>query len=74
LLNQFGTPIVLPITRTPRGYATHVELDAVLPATGHVQCELIRALAASRVSRRLATAPPEVMAQVRLTLRRILGL
>jgi len=45
-LNRNGIPIVLPVTRTRRGYPTHVELDGVLPVVSYAQCELIRAVSA----------------------------
>jgi mRNA interferase MazF len=73
-LNRFGIPVVLPITRTARGYPTHVELDGILPVTCYIQCELIRAVAASRLGQRLATVPVPVLAQVTTVLRRILVL
>jgi mRNA interferase MazF len=74
LINRFGTPIVLPITRTPRGYATHVELDGVLDAVSYIQCELIRAVASDRLLRYVAAAPPDTLARVDSILRRILVL
>lgn len=73
-LNRFGSPVVLPITRTARGYPTHVELDKTLPLTCYIQCELIRAVAASRMGEHLATVPEPVLAHVTTVLRRILVL
>jgi mRNA-degrading endonuclease toxin of MazEF toxin-antitoxin module len=49
-------------------------LDGVLPVTCYIQCELIRAVAASRLTRHLATVPAPVLAQVAAVLRRILVL
>jgi mRNA interferase MazF len=66
--------VVLPITRTARGYPTHVELDGVLPVTCYIQCELIRAVSARRLARQIATVPAPVLAQVAAVLRRILVL
>jgi mRNA interferase MazF len=52
---RHGLPVVLPITRTKRGYPTHVELEAVLPVTGYVQCEQIRAVSSRRLIRPVGT-------------------
>lgn len=73
-LNRHGIAIVLPITRTLRGYPTHVELDGVLPVVGYVQCELIKSIAVSRFQRLVGTAGDVHLAQVRLILTRLLGL
>lgn len=72
-LSRYGVPIVLPVTRTKRGYATHVELDGVLPVTSYVQCEQIRAVSHERLIRRVATLDQLHLAQIELILRRILG-
>ncbi|MDR1294610.1 MAG: type II toxin-antitoxin system PemK/MazF family toxin [Bifidobacteriaceae bacterium] len=48
--------------------------DGILPVTCYLQCELIRAVAARRLGRRLATIPDPVLAQVAAVLRRILVL
>jgi mRNA interferase MazF len=74
LMNRFGVPVVLPITRTARGYPTHVELDGVLPVVSYVQCELIRAVAQDRFIRLLATVDAAALAKVSVILRRILAL
>ena len=73
-INRFGCPVVLPITRTARGYATHVELDGVLPTVGFIQCELIRAVSADRLVRLVGTAPDAALRQVGGILKRLLGL
>lgn len=73
-LNRHGIAIVLPITRTRRGYPTHVELDGVLPVVSYVQCELIKAIAVSRFGRQVGTADDAHLAQIRLILMRLLGL
>lgn len=72
-MSRHGLPIVLPITRTRRGYATHVELDGVLPVTSYVQCEQIRTVSANRLIRRVAAVDNVRVAQIELILRRILG-
>ncbi|HEU5008242.1 MAG TPA: type II toxin-antitoxin system PemK/MazF family toxin [Jatrophihabitantaceae bacterium] len=73
-LNRHGTPVVLPVTRSRRGYPTHVELDGPLPITSYVQCELIRAVSADRLLRQVASVDAVHLAQIDLILRRILGL
>jgi mRNA interferase MazF len=67
-------PVVLPITRTRRGYATHVELDGVLPIVSYVQCELIRAVAVDRLLRPVASLDAAHLALIETILRRILDL
>ena len=73
-LNRHGVPIVLPVTRTRRGYPTHVELDGVLPVVSYVQCELIRAVSADRLIRPVASLDPAHLAKIDAILRRILDL
>lgn len=73
-LSRHGVPIVLPITRTRRGYATHVELDDVLPVVSYAQCELIRAVSVDRLLRPVASLDAAHLALIELILRRILDL
>ena len=73
-MNGHGVPIVLPVTRTRRGYATHVELDGVLPVTSYVQCELIRAVSVERLIRPVAALDPVDLDRIEVILRRILVL
>lgn len=73
-MSRHGLPIVLPITRTKRGYATHIELDGVLPVTSYVQCEQIRTVSTKRLVRPLASLDNVDLARVELVLRRILSL
>ncbi|PSK98298.1 mRNA interferase MazF [Haloactinopolyspora alba] len=73
-MSQFGLPIVLPVTRTKRGYVTHVELDGVLPVTSYVQCEQIRVVSADRMIRHVATLDTVHLMRVETILRRILAL
>jgi mRNA interferase MazF len=73
-MSRYGLPIVLPVTRTRRGYATHVELDGVLPVTSYVQCEQIRTVSMDRMVRRVATVDGVHVARIELILRRILHL
>lgn len=67
-------PVVLPVTRTRRGYATHVEIDGVLPVISYVQCELIRAVSADRLIRPVGSLDVTHLAKVETILRRILDL
>lgn len=73
-MNRHGVPIVAPVTRTRRGYATHVELDGVLPVISYVQCELVRAVSVDRLIRPVATLDLRHTVQVERIPRRILGL
>lgn len=73
-MSRHGLPIVLPVTRTKRGYATHVELEGVLPVTSYVQCEQIRTVSAKRLIRPLAALDSLTLMRVELILRRILVL
>ena len=67
-------PIVLPLTRTRRGYPTHVELDGVLPVVSYVQCELIRAVSADRLIRPVGSLDTAHLTKIDTILRRILDL
>lgn len=73
-MNRHGVPIVLPVTRTRRGYATHVELDGVLPVTSYVQCELIRAVSVDRLIRPVASLDLACLGRIDTILRRLLAL
>lgn len=73
-LNRHGVPVVLPVTRTRRGYPTHVELDGVLPVVSYVQCELIRAVSVDRLIRPVASLDNAYLAKIEAILRRILDL
>lgn len=71
-LSRHRLPIVLPVTRTKRGYPTHVELENILPVTSYVQCEQIRTVSADRFIRRLASVGATDILRIELILRRIL--
>ena len=73
-LNRHGVPVVLPVTRTRRGYPTHVQLDGVLPVVSYVQCELIRAVSVDRLIRPVASLDNADLAKIEAVLRRILNL
>lgn len=71
-LSAHGICIVLPITRTRRGYPTHVELDGSLPVTSYVQCELIRAVSTDRLIRQVGVVDDVDRAKVRTILGRLI--
>jgi mRNA interferase MazF len=73
-LSRHGVPVVLPVTRTRRGYATHVELDGVLPVVSYVQCELVRAVSADRLIRPVGMLDITHLTQIEAILRRVLSL
>ena len=73
-LSRFGLPVVLPVTRTRRGYPTHIELDGVLPVTSYVQCEQIRAIPSERLIRPVGALDSVILLKVETILRRILAL
>ena len=67
-------PVVLPITRTRRGYATHVELEQALPVVSYVQCELIRAVSGDRLLRQVGEVDPTDMLRIAKIVVRMLDL
>jgi mRNA interferase MazF len=69
-----GLPIVIPISRTRKGYPTHVELEGALPVTSYAQCEQLRVVSAERMIRRVGAADGMAMLRVELILKRLLGL
>jgi mRNA interferase MazF len=72
-LNRHGIAVVLPVTRTARGYPTHVELDGALPVVSYVQCELLRAVSTDRVERRVGTVGPVEQGAIDSIIRRLLA-
>lgn len=73
-MNRHGIPIVLPVTRTRRGYPTHVELDGVLPVVSYVECELIRTVSEDRLLRSVGSVGAVQLSAIETILRRILRL
>jgi mRNA interferase MazF len=73
-LNRHGIAVVLPVTRTRRGYPTHVELEAVLPVTSYVQCELVRAVSTERLLHKVGELNVVQRAAIEAVLRRLLSL
>jgi mRNA interferase MazF len=73
-ITRFGTPVVVPITSTRRGYPTHVELDGVLPQVCYAQCELITSVSSKRLVDPLGYLDPVDLLRIEKILRRILVL
>lgn len=71
-LAAHGIVVVLPVTRTRRGYPTHVELERALPVTSYVQCELIRALSTDRLIRQVGVVDDVDRAKIRIILGRLI--
>lgn len=69
-----GLAIVLPVTRTHRGYATHVELEGPLPVTSYVQCEQIRLVSTERFVKHLGEVEDVDMLRIDRILRLLLEL
>lgn len=70
---RYGLPIVVPLTRTKRGYRTHVEIESPLPVTSYVQCEQIRAISVKRLTRRLGSLSGVDLVRVETIVHRLLG-
>lgn len=70
---SYGLPIVVPMTRSKRGYPTHVEVDGVLPVTSYAQCEQLRAISVSRLTRHLGTLSAVELVRIEGVIRRLLG-
>lgn len=68
---------VLPVTRTFRGRATHVEIEpgqSGLAATSYIKCEDIRAISPLRLTRTFGTVDPVTLARAEAILQRITAL
>lgn len=68
---------VLPLTRTRRERTTHVEIESGssgLNATSYIKCEDIRSISPLRLQERFGHADDSLLAEVDLTLRRLLAL
>jgi mRNA interferase MazF len=69
--------IVLPITRTPRGIASHVRVDPPeggLKATSFIKCEDIRSISKQRLESRWGKVSTRTMAAVEDRLRILMSL
>lgn len=67
----------LPLTRTPRDWPTHVEIEpgtSGLKAISYAKCEDLRAISPQRLRRHLGKAEPPVMVAIETTVRRLLQL
>jgi mRNA interferase MazF len=71
-MSRVGLPIVLPVTRSRLGYATHIELEKALPVTSYVQCEQIRVISTDRLIRKVGTIDGVDVIRIENVLRRIL--
>ncbi|MDZ4759607.1 MAG: type II toxin-antitoxin system PemK/MazF family toxin [Alphaproteobacteria bacterium] len=70
-----GTTIVCPITRNLTPWPTKVFLPEGLAVDGAVLTELVRAVDREhRGFRKVGTAPPDVLREVRLKLKAVLGM
>jgi mRNA interferase MazF len=68
---------VVPLTRTRRQSPTHVEVEpgeSGLRETSYIRCEDVRAVSPLRLGRRFGYAADDVVVQVEVILRRMLGL
>lgn len=73
-MSETGLVVVLPITSTRLGYATHVEIDGALPVPSYVQCEQITVLSTHRVRREVGHVDAVEMLAVERVLRQLLAL
>lgn len=68
---------VLPLTRTRRGAATHIEIEpggSGLRQTSYVKCEDVRAISPLRLGRRFGVADDAAVVRIDVVLRRLLAL
>jgi len=75
--NAHGLAVMCPITRTRRGYPTHVEIEqgsSGLDATSYVQTEQIRTVSTTRLTRRLGIIDSSELTSVERSLRFLLRL
>jgi mRNA interferase MazF len=69
-----GIPIVIPISKTKKGYLTHIELEGVLSVTSYLQCEQIRVASVKRLSHQIASVDGVTMLRVEMMLKRMFAL
>jgi len=72
-----GVVIVVPTTSTPRGLATHIELevgDTGLDATSYAKAEDVKSLSTARLLHKLGTVPIQVMYEIDQALRVVMEL
>jgi mRNA interferase MazF len=69
--------IICPLTSKYKGFLTHVALkpqESGLDRMSYIKTEDIRSISTSRLIKPLGCAPPSIIADVELRLRRVLGL
>ncbi len=72
-----GVAIVVPLTTTPRGLATHVEVDvggSGLGTVSYAKCEDVKSISVDRLVTRVGRADTDVMFAVARNLRFLLDL
>jgi mRNA interferase MazF len=72
-----GLVIVVPVTSTRRGLASHIELggpDTGLDHAGYARCEDIKSVSERRLVARLGVAPADAMFDVNRVLRFLLAM
>lgn len=72
-----GITILIPITSTERGIATHVEVhppEGALKNRSFIKCEDVRSLSKQRLIKRFGSVSPKTMAEVEDRLRILMGL
>jgi mRNA interferase MazF len=75
--NMHGLVVMCPITRSRRGYPTHVEIErgsSGLDVTSYIQTEQIRTVSTARLTRRLGMADLAALSSVERALRFLLRL
>lgn len=70
---EFNLPIVVPVSRTRRGYPTHIEIE-LGGEPSYVQCELLTVRSAQRLVHKVGELTDVEMLQVEKVLRRLLVL
>ena len=76
---ESAPPVVfaVPITRTPRGSPTHVEVEpgsSGLAATSYLKCEDLRTISVDRLERRFGALDDVTLVRVETIVRRLLAL
>lgn len=72
-----GVVIVVPLTTTPRGLPSHIEIDphdSGIDSVSYAKCEDVKSLSELRLVARLGTAPPDVLFAIDRALRYLLNL
>ncbi len=75
--NAHGLVVMCPITRTRRGYPTHVEVESGrsgLDSTSYIQTEQIRTVSTNRLTHHVGSLDAPALASVERALRYLLRL